>query len=59
MKDKILYHLATARAYHSLAISMRSQVYLESCRNQMRLARLLIQEYNADRTVEFNIKLVA
>ena len=59
MKDKILYHLATARAYHSLAISMRSEVYMKSCKNQIRLARLLIHEYNQDKTVEYKLKLVA
>ena len=59
MKDKILYHLATARVYLSMAQSMHSEIYLKSCENQIELARLLIYGYNQDMTQEYILPLAA
>lgn len=59
MKDKILYHLATSRTYLALAKAMHSKHYMKSSINQLALARLLILQYNQDKTQEYKIKLVA
>jgi hypothetical protein len=46
MKDKILYRQATARAYLSLAKTMRSSYYLSLAQEEIKQARILLEFYN-------------
>ena len=55
MKDKILYHLKTARAYLSLAQSMRSEYYYNAGLEQLALAHALYFEYKLDETHEYKL----
>ena len=46
MKDKILYHQATARTYLSLSKAMNSSWYLSQAIKEIKAARKLLDIYN-------------